>query len=75
MTSPRARARTTRRTIHANRRAATARSAWTLMNARYDYFRRLADELPEEFREEMAGRLTIQIDQMIQDLETRGDTQ
>jgi hypothetical protein len=53
-------------------KTARARTPWQRMTAGWDQFRRLAGDLPDEFRDEVADRMTTHLNQEIWKLERRG---
>lgn len=67
----RAEKRAARQAAFQDRKAKAARTPWHQMNTAWDQFRQLAWDLPEEFRDEVADRMTTHLNQQIWDLRRR----
>lgn len=63
--------RTDRRDAFEARKAKAAQTPWPRMTVAWDQWRRLALDLPEEFRDEVADRMTAYLNQQIWDLKRR----
>lgn len=63
--------RTDRRDAFEDRKVKAARTPWQRLTVTWDQWRRLALDLPEEFRDEVAERMTRHLNQEIWDLKRR----